>query len=47
MKVELLRLDSASKPSPNFMGVTEIRIDIQPCKENNLTTRHTQATKAS
>jgi hypothetical protein len=43
MKVELLRLDSVNKPSPMFEGVVEIRINNQPCKGINLTTRHTQA----
>jgi hypothetical protein len=32
MKLKLLRLNTASKPSPIFKGATEIRIDIQPCK---------------
>jgi hypothetical protein len=32
MKVELLCLDSANKPSPMSEGVTEIRINSQPCK---------------
>jgi hypothetical protein len=43
MKVELLRLDSANKPSPISKGVAEIQINNQPCKGINLTTRHTQA----
>jgi hypothetical protein len=43
MKVELLRLNTTNKPSPIFEGVTEIRINSQPCKGINLTTRHTQA----
>jgi hypothetical protein len=30
-----------SKPSPISEGVMEIQIDIQPCKGNNLTARHT------
>jgi hypothetical protein len=29
-----------------FEGVVEIRINSQPCKGINLTTRHTQATRA-
>jgi hypothetical protein len=47
MKVELLRLDAANKPSPISEGVTEIQINNQPCKGINLTTRHTQARRAS
>jgi hypothetical protein len=43
MKVELLRLDSANKPSPISEGVVEIRINSQPCKGINLTTWHMQA----
>jgi hypothetical protein len=43
MKVELLRLNTANKPSPISEGVMEIRINNQPCKGINLTTRHTQA----
>jgi hypothetical protein len=43
MKVELLRLDSANKPSPISKGVVEIQINNQPCKGINLTTRHMQA----
>jgi hypothetical protein len=46
MKVELLRLGAASKPSPISEGVMEIRINSQPCKVINLTTRHTQARRA-
>jgi hypothetical protein len=46
MKVELLRLNTANKPSPIFEGVAEIRINSQPCKGINLTTRHTQAWRA-
>jgi hypothetical protein len=46
MKVELLRLNTANKPSPISMGVTEIQIHNQPCKGINLTTRHTQARRA-
>jgi hypothetical protein len=42
MKVELLRLNTAKKPSPISEGVVEIRINNQPCKGINLTTRHTQ-----
>jgi hypothetical protein len=43
MKLIILRLDSANKPSPTSGGVTKIRINSQPCKVINLTTRHTQA----
>ncbi len=43
MKVELLRLGSANKPSPISEGIVEIRINSQPCKGINLTTRHTRA----
>jgi hypothetical protein len=43
MKVESLRLGAANKPSPISEGVTEIRINNQPCKGINLITRHTQA----
>jgi hypothetical protein len=42
MKVELLRLNIAKKPSHISEGVMEIRINNQPCKGINLTTRHTQ-----
>jgi hypothetical protein len=43
MKIELLHLDSANKPSPISDGVTRIWINNQPCKGINLTTRYTQA----
>jgi hypothetical protein len=43
MKLIILRLNTANKPSPMSEGVTEIRINNQPCKGINLTTRHTQA----
>jgi hypothetical protein len=43
MKVELLRLNTANKPSPISEGVAEIRINSQHCKGINLTTQHTQA----
>jgi hypothetical protein len=46
MKVELLRFGAANKPSPMFKGVTEIRINSQPCEGINLTTQHTQARRA-
>jgi hypothetical protein len=35
-----------NNPSPISEGVMEIRINSQPCKGINLTTRHTQARKA-
>jgi hypothetical protein len=47
MKIELLRLGAANKPSPISEGVTEIRINSQSCKGINLTTRHTKARRAS
>jgi hypothetical protein len=46
MKVELLRLDSANKPSLIFESVAEIRINNQSCKGIKLTTRHTQTQRA-
>jgi hypothetical protein len=46
MKLIILRLDSVNKPSPISEGVTEIRINSQPCKGINQTTRHTQAQRA-
>jgi hypothetical protein len=46
MKVELLHLNTANKPSPIFEGVMEIQINSQPCKGINLTTRHTHARRA-
>jgi hypothetical protein len=46
MKVELLRLNTANKPSPMSKGVTEIRINNQSWKGINLTTRHMQARRA-
>jgi hypothetical protein len=42
MKLIILRLNTANKPSPISEGVAEIRINTQPCKGINLTTRHTQ-----
>jgi hypothetical protein len=47
MKVELLRLSAANKPSPIFEAVMEIRINNQPWKGINLITRHTQTRRAS
>jgi hypothetical protein len=46
MKLIILHLDSVNKPSPMSEGVTEIRINSQPWKGINLTTRHTQARRA-
>jgi hypothetical protein len=46
MKVELLCLGAANKPSLISDGVMEIRINNQLCKGINLTTRHTQARRA-
>jgi hypothetical protein len=43
MKVELLRLGAANKPSPISEGVIEIRINSQSWKGINLTTQHTRA----
>jgi hypothetical protein len=46
MKLIILRLDLANKPSLISESVVEIRINNQPCKGMNLTTRHTQARRA-
>jgi hypothetical protein len=46
MKLIILRLNIANKPSPMSEGVMEIRINNQPCKGINLTTWHTQAQRA-
>jgi hypothetical protein len=46
MKLIILRLNTANKPSPMSEGVTEIRINNQPCKGMKLTIRHTQAWRA-
>jgi hypothetical protein len=46
MKLIILHLDSANKPSPMSEGVVEIRIDSQPSKGINLTTWHMQARRA-
>jgi hypothetical protein len=43
MKLIILCLNTANKPSPRSEGVTEIRINSQPCKGINLTAWHTQA----
>jgi hypothetical protein len=42
MKLIILRLNTVNKPSPMSEGVTEIRINNQPCKGINLTTRYKQ-----
>jgi hypothetical protein len=46
MKLIILRLDAAHKPSPMSEGVAEIRINSQSYKGINLTTRHMQARRA-
>jgi hypothetical protein len=46
MKLIILRLNTANKPSPMSESVTEIRINNQPYKGINLTTRHMQARRA-
>jgi hypothetical protein len=46
MKLIILRLGAANKPSLISESVAEIRINSQPCKGINLTTRHTQARRA-
>jgi hypothetical protein len=46
MKLIILCLNTVNKPSPMSEGVMEIRINSQPCKGINLTTRHTQARRA-
>jgi hypothetical protein len=43
MKLIILCLNTANKPSPMSEGIVEIQINNQPCKGINLTTRHTQA----
>jgi hypothetical protein len=43
MKLIILHLGAANKPSLMSMGVMEIRINSQPCKGINLITRHMQA----
>jgi hypothetical protein len=43
----VLHLNTANKPSFISEDVVEIRINSQPCKGNNLTTRHTRATEAN
>jgi hypothetical protein len=46
MKLIILCLNTANKPSPMSEGVAEIQINNQPCKGINLTTRHMQAQRA-
>jgi hypothetical protein len=46
MKLIILRLDLANKPSLISEIVVEIRINNQPCKGINRTTRHTLAQRA-
>jgi hypothetical protein len=46
MKLIILCLNTANKPSPMSEAVKEIRIDSKPCKAINPTTRHTQAKRA-
>jgi hypothetical protein len=46
MMLIILRLDASNKASSMSEGVAEIRINSQPCKGINLTTRHTQAQRA-
>jgi hypothetical protein len=46
MKLELLYLNTANKPSPMPEGVAEIRINNQPYKCINLTIRHTRTRRA-
>jgi hypothetical protein len=46
MKLIILRLGAANKPSLSSKSVMEIRINNQPCKGINLTTWHTQARRA-
>jgi hypothetical protein len=47
MKVELLYLNTANKPSLISEGVAEIPINSQSCKGINLTTWHMQVQRAS
>jgi hypothetical protein len=46
MKLTILHFGATNKPSPMSEGVAKIRINSQPCKGINLTTRHTQARRA-
>jgi hypothetical protein len=47
MKLTILCLNTVNKPSPISEGVTEIRINNQPYKGINQTTRHTWAMEAT
>jgi hypothetical protein len=46
MKLRILRLNTANKPSPIFKGVVDIWMNSQSCKGIKLSTRHTQARRA-
>jgi hypothetical protein len=46
MKLIILRLHAANKPSPMSEGVVEIWINSEPCNGINQTSRHTQARRA-
>jgi hypothetical protein len=46
MKLIILGLGAANKPSPMPERVVEIRINNQPCKGINLTPRHAQDQRA-
>jgi hypothetical protein len=46
IKLIILRLNTANKPSLMYEGVAEIGINNQPCKGINPTTRYTQARRA-
>jgi hypothetical protein len=46
MKLIILHLNTANKPSPMSVGVAEIQINSQPSKGINLITRHTRARRA-
>jgi hypothetical protein len=46
MKLIILCLDAANKPSPMSDGVMEIQINNQPYKGINLMTHHTQTRRA-
>jgi hypothetical protein len=46
MRSIILRLGVANKPSPISEGIVDIRINNQPCKGINMTTRHAQARRA-
>jgi hypothetical protein len=46
MKLIILHLNTANKPSPISEGVIDIRINCQPCQGINLTTRHMHVGRA-